>query len=546
MTGRILAVNEIFGPTIQGEGLSLGEPTFFLRLAGCNLRCSFCFAAGSMVLMADWTQKPIEDLSEGDLVISYRDRGYMVSQVLKTYQREAETVRVVTEAGEVVCTPDHVFHTNHHRSGRRKAEARDLTGLWVKRSKLGLHAALPVSDDYLRGYLQGAYAGDGSASSWGGHVKYYFQVTDLDFAERLQEIINRYGHSVNITVSKRRTKKDKKVYRVSFGSRRLEFILGFPENDEQARGYVAGFFDAEGSVGRGQLSLAQQDPKLLHRVEDMLQSFGFSPTFAAHPDGMNSLIVNGADNCERFMATFAPAIERKRSKMRGDLKRQMTSVLVTEVLPDEPQPVYNVMTTIGNLFVNGFLVDQCDTWYSWDWSRADVRKESHTLTVDDVLARLLDLRKDLPIRHLVVSGGEPMLQQSGLDDLARHLPDWFIEVETAGTKVLQFDFADQYNVSLKLASSGNGPERLNPAAIRSLLATGKANWKFVVFDASDFQEIDTLVREYRLAPVVIMPEGIDAGVISDRSKAIVPLAIEHGYRVTTRLHISLFGNRRGV
>lgn len=188
----------------------------------------------------------------------------------------------------------------------------------------------------------------------------------------------------------------------------------------------------------------------------------------------------------------------------------------------------------------------CDTPYTWDWSRFDVRKESHTMTVDDVLARLLDLKGDLPIKHLVVSGGEPMLQQSGLDDLARHLPDWFIEVETAGTKVLQFDFADQYNVSLKLASSGNGPERLKPAAIRSLLATGKANWKFVVFDASDFREIDALVREYRLSPVVIMPEGIDAGIISDRSKAIVPLAIEHGYRVTTRLHISLFGNRRGV
>lgn len=188
----------------------------------------------------------------------------------------------------------------------------------------------------------------------------------------------------------------------------------------------------------------------------------------------------------------------------------------------------------------------CDTPWTWQWDRFDIRAESHTLTVDDVLARLLDLKKDLPIRYLVVSGGEPMLQQSGLDDLARHLPDWFIEVETAGTKVLQLDFADQYNVSLKLASSGNGPERLNPAAIRSLRDTGKANWKFVVFDVNDFQEIDALVKEHRLSPVIVMPEGIDAGTISDRSKEIVPYAIDRGYRVTTRLHIALFGNRRGV
>ena len=37
-----LLVNEIFGKTIQGEGPSAGIPATFLRLAGCNLACSFC------------------------------------------------------------------------------------------------------------------------------------------------------------------------------------------------------------------------------------------------------------------------------------------------------------------------------------------------------------------------------------------------------------------------------------------------------------------------------------------------------------------------
>jgi 7-carboxy-7-deazaguanine synthase len=38
---RILRISEIF-PSIQGEGLRQGEPTLFIRLSGCNLRCDFC------------------------------------------------------------------------------------------------------------------------------------------------------------------------------------------------------------------------------------------------------------------------------------------------------------------------------------------------------------------------------------------------------------------------------------------------------------------------------------------------------------------------
>ena len=46
-----LVVNEIFGPTVQGEGVHLGVPAVFLRVAGCSLSCTWCDTPYSW----DWT-----------------------------------------------------------------------------------------------------------------------------------------------------------------------------------------------------------------------------------------------------------------------------------------------------------------------------------------------------------------------------------------------------------------------------------------------------------------------------------------------------------
>lgn len=38
----VLRIAEIFGPTIQGEGALIGEPTLFVRAGGCDYRCTWC------------------------------------------------------------------------------------------------------------------------------------------------------------------------------------------------------------------------------------------------------------------------------------------------------------------------------------------------------------------------------------------------------------------------------------------------------------------------------------------------------------------------
>lgn len=55
-----LKISEIF-PSIQGEGLRQGEPTIFVRFAGCNLRCAFCDTKYARTGGIDVTAEEIAD-----------------------------------------------------------------------------------------------------------------------------------------------------------------------------------------------------------------------------------------------------------------------------------------------------------------------------------------------------------------------------------------------------------------------------------------------------------------------------------------------------
>jgi 7-carboxy-7-deazaguanine synthase len=190
----------------------------------------------------------------------------------------------------------------------------------------------------------------------------------------------------------------------------------------------------------------------------------------------------------------------------------------------------------------------CDTPYTWDWSRYQVARERAMLDVDDVVRTVDAHGTDM----VVVSGGEPLLQQRRLLPLLQRFAarGMRIEVETAGTVSPMAEVSaavSQFNVSPKLENSGNPlPRRLRPQALADLQATGRAVWKFVVTDTADLDEIAALVSAHGLSPVYVMPEGTDAATILARSRELAEPVLQRGWSLTSRLHVLLYGNRRGV
>lgn len=181
----------------------------------------------------------------------------------------------------------------------------------------------------------------------------------------------------------------------------------------------------------------------------------------------------------------------------------------------------------------------CDTKYSWDPAGG------HEVSLE----ALVEEAAGFPCRRVVVTGGEP-LESSLFGPLTQALTarGFTIEVETSGTLPPPPASVDQWNVSLKLANSGV-PEarRINPEAIHAFRRLG-AWWKFVVVDQRDVAEVLMLAERFALPRerILLMPEGVRRDEILERSLWVIEECQRHGFRYSPRLHVLLWGAKRGM
>ncbi len=130
--------------------------------------------------------------------------------------------------------------------------------------------------------------------------------------------------------------------------------------------------------------------------------------------------------------------------------------------------------------------------------------------------------------------------------------DYHFETETNGTlsPTPAFDAQiDQYNVSPKLENSGNTRRlREKPETLRFFAQSPKANFKFVLSEKKDLEEVLGLLKTYGIPPekVWLMPEGTSARALTERRKWLVDICKEQGFNYSDRLHIQIWGSKKGV
>jgi len=192
----------------------------------------------------------------------------------------------------------------------------------------------------------------------------------------------------------------------------------------------------------------------------------------------------------------------------------------------------------------------CDTPYaSWE-------PEGDEMMLGTLLG---EVRREWPT-HVVVTGGEPMIAPMiGL--LTQRLKEngMHITIETAGTVSTPVT-CDLMSISPKLANSTPHKReggrwaaqhdrlRYQPEVLKKLMSEYAYQLKFVVSAPEDLQEIKTILEETNAdrSRVLLMAEGTSAETIYERAAWIVEVCKRERFRYSPRLHIDLWGDKRGV
>jgi 7-carboxy-7-deazaguanine synthase len=173
------------------------------------------------------------------------------------------------------------------------------------------------------------------------------------------------------------------------------------------------------------------------------------------------------------------------------------------------------------------------------------------ISIEEVFFKIAKLIKTSKIYHLVITGGEPLLQQNKIYKLLCKLKKVYAfttELETNGT-IKPFkklvNLIDYFSVSPKLAFSGNKfTRRIKTNLLGAYAKMPNAFFKFVVDKKNHLIEVETIVNKCKIPKnrIFLMPQAKTKAQLLKKTKLVKALARQFSCRFSGRLHIR-FGLR---
>ncbi len=213
-----------------------------------------------------------------------------------------------------------------------------------------------------------------------------------------------------------------------------------------------------------------------------------------------------------------------------------------------------VLAGVPSVFIR---TSGCNLRCSWcDTPYASWYPEGEDLSIE----RVAVAAQEFSAEHVVITGGEPMIApEIVLLTNLLHEAQLHITIETAGT-VYAPVLCDLMSISPKLSNSvprdreggrwaaQHDRLRYQPDVLKRFIGEFAYQLKFVVTSPGDLDEIDAIRKDLgaERKHIILMPEGTRSELLRERGLWLAEICKERGYRFSPRLHIDLWGDRRGV
>jgi DNA repair photolyase len=343
---------------------------------GCEHGCVYCTSPDTPVLGADLVWRPIGELRVGDELVAFdefppaagsprRLRRARVEEVRWSWKA---TTRLITRSAEVVTTAEHLWLQDRNPRWSRTdqlAPGRRLRHMPVVDREC-------IDDDYRIGYVAGMTAGDGTFRCQpGGHggkglpVAYgWVALSDVEPLERLRDYLRCFGLDLAIRPCSGGSPSTRKpMWRVETHSpAKLEPIYQRIVAERSTRGYrrgfLAGFFDAEGHDGDS-LRISQVDLGVLERVRRYGRALGFDLGLEHGPGGPSSLRPIGSVlERIRWFGVLEPAIAHEREAIFGTMPTLDPDPI--EAIERGPlRDVVDIQTSTRTFYAAGLATHNC-------------------------------------------------------------------------------------------------------------------------------------------------------------------------------------------
>ena len=356
---------------------------------GCAHGCSYCARGDTPILMGNGRTLPISGLKVGDEIYGTRFDGkyrrYVKARVLAHWSVIKPAYKTVLEDGtELVTSGDHRFLSDRgwkYVTAASRPEQRPFLTINNRLMGTGAFAEGPAeNDDYKRGYLCGMVRGDAHLKQYsyqrsGGGVNnvstFRLALADPEALLRSQDFLEDFGIPSRERLFQAAVGNRRAMYSITTGTREsfeaIRRLIAWPSAPTQAwsKGFLAGIFDAEGSLSQTVWRLSNTDPEIIGWVGRSLREFDFTfviehlPFVDRKPMDVVRL-TGGLKEHLRFFHSVKPAITRKLDLTNQAIKVSGGSLRVVSVEPlGRAMRLFDITTTTEDFIANGVVSHNC-------------------------------------------------------------------------------------------------------------------------------------------------------------------------------------------